>query len=199
MLTSGRPFPQGRQISKQNGEYIVGKSVSVLGKSLVLGVLAILGVSQASAADFKIGIVDMQKALAESQIGKQAQKRYAGEVERAQSKLNEKKDEYKKLQTSLEKQKDSLNDKAKAEKAEELMSIEKDLRRSYQDSQEQLRRKNDQIVGELVVKLRKIVDEYGRSEGYTFILERGAQSVLYADSSNDITDEVVKRFDAENK
>lgn len=170
----------------------------MLGVGVAIPVSGAIAV-EAHAADFKVGFVDMQKALAASQVGREAQKRYEGEVKRAQSKLDEKKDEYKKLQDNLEKQKESLNDKAKAEKAEELMTVEKDLRRSYQDSQEQLRRKNDQIVGELVVKLRKIVDEYGRNEGYTIILERGAQSVLFADASIDVTDAVVKKFDAENK
>ncbi len=152
-----------------------------------------------AATELKIGSVDLQKALATCQAGKDAQKQYEAEVKKAQSKLDGKKGEYKKLQDSYEKQKDSLNAKAKGEKEEEILSTEKDLRRSFQDSQEQLKRKNDQIVGELVGKIRKVVESYGQSEGYSVIVERGGVSTLYVSPTLDVTDEVVKLFDEQGK
>lgn len=151
-----------------------------------------------AAPDLKVGYVDMQRALSESKAGAEAQKAYEGEVKKAQAKLDSKKEEYERLQGELEKQKDSLSEKARSEREEKLLVLEKELKRSFQDSQEQLRRENMKLVGGLVKKLRQVVDEVGKSEGFTIILEKGGQSVLYADSDIDITAQVIKEFDAQN-
>ena len=148
-----------------------------------------------AAPEMRIGFVDIQRALASSEAGKDAQKKYEAEVKKLQAKLDDKKNEFEKLRQAYQKQKESLNEKAREDKEEELMNREKELKRTLQDSQESLRRKNSQLVGELVGKLRKVVDEYGKAQNYTFILEKGGQAVLFADSSIDVTDEIVTRFD----
>lgn len=162
--------------------------------------LACFFVSSAHAApDLKVGYVDMQKALAESKAGKAAQKDYEKELQDAQEAIEKKKNEYESLRDAYQKQQASLNAKAKAEKEEKLLSLERDLKRDFKDSQDSLRRMNSQLVGGLVEDLKKAVDEVGKKEGFTFILERSSQSVLYADSALDVTEKVVKAFDAMNR
>ena len=158
------------------------------------------GAQEALAApELRVGYVDIQRALSQSDAGKSAQKKYEEEVKRLQNKLDDKKGDFEKLQQAYQKQKDSLNDKARSEKEDELLSREKELKRTFQDSQESLRRKNSQLVGELVEKLKKVVDEFGKAEGYTVILEKAGQSVLYADSRIDVTEDIVKKFDSVTK
>jgi outer membrane protein len=119
-------------------------------------------------------------------------------VKAAQSKLDTKKKKLETLQENFKKQSSSLSREAKVSKQEEIIALEKDLKRSFQDTQDQLRRKNAQVVRELLVKLRKVVNDVGDAQSFTVILEKGGDSVLYADNSIDITDTVVKRFDASN-
>ena len=142
----------------------------------------------------KMGIVDLQKALASTDSGKEAQKQYESEVKRLQSQLDGKKAEYEKMQQSYQKQKTSLNEKARAEKEEELSNTEKELKRTFQDSQDTLRRKNAQLVGDLVNKMKLVVEDYGKSNGYSVILDRAGQGILYNDASTDLTDQIVKAF-----
>ena len=167
--------------------------------AILLGSMIFVSSTVAATPDMKVGFVDIQKALASSDAGKDAQKRYDAEVKKLQAKLDDKKSEFEKLRQAYTKQKDSLNEKARAEKEEELMSREKELKRAFQDSQDSLRRKNAQLVGELVEKLRKIVDEYGKDEGFTLILEKGGQTVLFADAKIDVTDDIVKKFDSSTR
>ncbi|OVE79754.1 hypothetical protein BVY02_02420 [bacterium J17] len=167
---------------------------------VILPLAMFTGVQSASAAPdgLRVGFVDLEKALSGSVVGKSAQKKYEKEVKAAQNKLDAKKKKLENLQSSFQKQSSSLSAAAKANKKEEIIALEKDLKRSYQDTQDQLRRKNAQVVRELLVKLRKVVNEVGKAESFTVILEKGSDSVLYADNSIDITDRVVKRFDANN-
>ncbi len=145
-----------------------------------------------------VGYVDLQRALSESDAGKTAEGKFQEEVKKARGGIDAKKKEYDALQDSVKKQKDSLSAKALAEKEEKLMALEKDLKRTIQDGEDTLRRRNAQLVGELVKKLRSVVNDIGKEDGYTMILEKGAQSpVLYADQGIDITEKVVKKFNAQ--
>jgi outer membrane protein len=151
------------------------------------------------AEDLKVGVIDMQKALTSSKSGGAAQRQYEKEVKEAQSKLDVKKGEFEKLQQAFSKQRDSLNEKARGQREEELINMEKELKRTFQDSKESLQRRNAQLVGDLVKKIRAIVEDVGKSEGYSLILEKNEQTVLYADSAIDITPTVVARFDGSSK
>lgn len=189
--------------SRSVGSSAIGSSGDFLGLvvlRLVVVCAMLLGVfyfvPTASAEEFRLAIVDMQRALAESKAGKSAQKEYEVEVKSAQAKLDKKKGEFEALKKNLEKQRESLNEQALLSKEEELIALEKDIKRSFRDAQEMLRRKNATIVADLVKEIRKIVEDLGRKEGYSLILEKNAQAVMYSDSSFDVTDKVVQHFDA---
>lgn len=162
--------------------------------AVVIGALCFVGTASADSG-LKIGYVDIQKALSSCSEGKDAQKKYEDEVGRLQEKLNAKKADFEKLQQNYHKQKSSLSDKARAEKEDELVSREKELKRTFQDSQETLRKRNSQLVGELMKKMRTVVEHYGKNNGYSLVLEKSSPMVLYADGSADITDEVIEKFD----
>jgi outer membrane protein len=165
--------------------------LSLIYLSLTVGALF----PQLAMAEFKFAVVDVQRALTASKLGMDAQKRYELQVKKAQTEIDEKKKEFDKANDSLVKQKDSLNAKALSDKQEQLITLEKELKRSFQDQKETLGRENSRIVGDLVRKIRNIVEEYGKEHNYTVVLEKGFQGVLYAGGDVDITDDIVKRFD----
>ena len=162
---------------------------------LFLFILIGVGTSEAYADGFRLAYVDLQKALSSSKAGQKAQKGYEIEVKKAQASIDQKKDEFEQLRKSFDKQRDSLNDKARQDKEEELLGMERDLKRSFKDSQDTLRRKNTVLVADLLKQMRTAVESVGRDKGFTVILEKGSQAVLYADNRIDITDEVVSKFD----
>ena len=153
-------------------------------------------VAQAAPGDLRVGYVDMQKAITGSRAGQDAQKRYESQLKKSQGGIDSKKGDFERQRENFAKQKESLNPKALADKQEQLINLEKDLKRSFEDTQDQLRRENARLVGELVKKIRRVVDEVGKEEKFTLILEKSSQTVLFADSSIDITEKVIKRFDA---
>jgi len=160
-----------------------------------VGILLLAGSSSAS-PDLKVGYVDMQKALTSSRAGSDAQKKYEDEVKKSQAKIDVQKKEFEAQKAEFSKQRDSLSEKARADREEKLISMEKELRRTFQDAQDGLRRSNGELVGQLVKKLRGVVEKIGKQDGFTVILERGGQSVLYADNQNDLTERVIKEFDS---
>ncbi|MCC6933074.1 MAG: OmpH family outer membrane protein [Deltaproteobacteria bacterium] len=165
----------------------------------VLGLMSMFFVftGLAAAADLKVGIVDLQKALSQTKNGAKAQKDFEAEIKSLQTNVDGKKGEYDKALADFNKQKDSLNAKARQEKEDQIIKLEKDWKRDVNDAQEQIRRKNTQIIGEFGQKLRAAVQTVGKEEGYTLVVEKNI--TLYAVDGIDVTDKVVKKFDEVNK
>ena len=147
-------------------------------------------------AELKIAVVDLQKALASSEAGKKAQAKYKKEVLSEQSSISAKKKDLDEKKANLKKLKDSLNKKAVQKKSAEIAKIEKDLQKSYRESQQNLRKKNATVVTDLITKMKKVIDKIGEEEKLSLILEKGSQTLLFSAGVEDITDKVVSKFNS---
>ena len=164
--------------------------------SMVL-VLAIL-VRPAFAADFKIAIVDLQRALNESSSGKKAKEQFKGEFEKMQNGLKSEKDSLDRLKDDLDKKSAVLNEDQRKTKMEDFERRRRDLRRKLEDADAELRKKDQELTGSILKDLAVVIQEIGERESYTVILENSSSSVLYGSKSIDITDSVIKAFDAKH-
>jgi Skp family chaperone for outer membrane proteins len=50
------------------------------------------------------------------------------------------------------------------------------------------------LEGPLVAKLGAIIEDLGKSQGFTMIIRRGAPGVLYTREALDVTDLVIERY-----
>lgn len=147
----------------------------------------------------KIGYMDLQKALNESDAGKDAKITFNKRVEELQRVLDEKQVEIKKMQDDLEKQKGLLTSEARGEREKAYQQKIKDAQRFAKDSQEELQQKDADMTKKILTDLREAIKKIGSDEGYTIILERGESSVLYAAEGVDITDKVIKTYNKMRK
>ena len=145
----------------------------------------------------KIGFIDVQRAISESQAGKRAKDRFQAQVKKAEGDLLKEKQEIERLKTDLDKKGPLL-------KEEERRNLEADLQRRYvnyqrgmQDQQQELRQKEGEMTADILKELEKIVSEVGKSEKFTLILERS--QILYSDQGIDITTRVIEAFNARSK
>ena len=149
--------------------------------------------------DVKIGYVDLQRALNASASGEKAKEQFKQQVDRLQIDLKKQKDGLDALKGQLEK-------KALVMKEEERRNLEKeyqrklrDFERSYKDSQDELKLKDNELTIELLKEIQVVIEEFGRQGGYTVILEKSSSSVLYGSPQVDLTDEIIKTYNARHK
>ena len=109
---------------------------------LTLVLAATLPALPATGADFKIGVVDLQRALNESSSGKKAKDQFKGEFEKMQNGLKAEKDALDRLKDDLDKKSAVLNDDQKKTKMEDFERRRRDLRRKLEDSDAELRKKD---------------------------------------------------------
>ena len=150
-------------------------------------------------ADIKIGSVDMQKAVNECNAGKEAKRGLTKEAEKFQHLLAEKQKEVQEMKESLEKQGLMLNPETRAAREKELQAKVRDLQRWGEDVQNEVNQKRIEIERNISIGLIKVVQEIGANEGYTFILQKNENIVLFASKPTDITDQVIKAYDVQKK
>ncbi|HEV8341050.1 MAG TPA: OmpH family outer membrane protein [Candidatus Binatia bacterium] len=142
----------------------------------------------------KMGYIDIQRAIVESQSGKKAKENFQAQVKKAEGELLKEKQELERLKSDLDKKSPLL-------KEEERRSLEKELDRRYvgyqrtmRDSQEELRQRENEMTAVILRELEKIVAEIGKNEKFTLILERS--QVLYIDQGIDITNKVIEVYNS---
>lgn len=147
-----------------------------------------------NAETLKVGIVDLLKALNESEAGKRAKTDLESLIKSKQTSIEEKGKNIEKLRADLEKQAAIISVEAKKAKEEELERLIRDYQRIVADSQSEVKKKEGELTGEILKDLREMINKIAQEEGFTLILEHAEGLVLYANKSLDITDKVIKRY-----
>jgi outer membrane protein len=186
--------------SNTDGQMLI-RMEETMKKIVLMGVAGLyfmfLAASPVFAADasLKIGLVDLFRAVNESDQGKKAKSELEAIIKGKQESLEEKGKAIEKLKGELDKQAGVLSAEAKKGKEEEMERLAREYQRTVADSQNDIRKKEGELTGRIVKDLRDIVLSIAQEESYTLILEKAEGLILFADKNLDITDSVIKRFD----
>lgn len=169
-------------------------------KRFVLAVLiaSCIAAGTAFAADTKIGYIDMQRAINTSEVGKEAKEQLAARLKKAQDEINIKQEDLKRLKEELEKQGMLLSDAARGAKEKDYQQKLKEFQRFTKDAQDELQAKDEEFTRKILEGMEKVIQEYGRKNNYAFIFVKN-ESMLFVDEKADLTDEVLKLFNANRK
>lgn len=162
-------------------------------------VMAGVLVTPALAADIKIGYVDLQRALNESEAGKKAKGDFKRQVDSLESQLKGKKEELDRLKDELERKSVVMRDEERRKLEDEFQRKRLDLKRKFEDSQGELQKKDNELTGVIIRELQEVIRQIGDRDRYTLILELSSSPVLYNDKSADLTDEVLTAYNARKK
>lgn len=162
-------------------------------RAFVLGLILIVGL--AAQADFKVGVVDMQKAIQASAAGKKAKKEVEADFEKKKKELKKKEDDLKKKVEEFEKKKAVLSDKVREEQQMDLQKEMMQFREELGKSQMTIQQKERELTKPILEKLQKIITDIAKEKDFSMVLEKAEQSVMFAKSELDITDEVIKKAD----
>ena len=163
-------------------------------------IFILTGIASLSFADqeIKIGYVDLQKAVSNSNAGKEARLIFQSEVERRQKDLNIMKENLEKSKKELESQGFLLSEETRLKKEKEYQDKLKEMQRFFKDSQDELQAKDVQLTKKLVEEIRIIINNVGKEKKYTAIFEKNEGAILYADPAIDLTAEIIKKNNEKN-
>jgi len=75
----------------------------------------------------------------------------------------------------------------------------RDFERAYKDSQAELQAKDNELTAGILKELQLVIKDYGDKEGYTLILENSSNAVLYGAKDADLTEQIIKIYNAAPK
>ncbi|MCB0357581.1 MAG: OmpH family outer membrane protein, partial [Bdellovibrionales bacterium] len=106
-----------------------------------------------------------------------------------------KEEDLKKMSKDLEKKSLVLSDDVKLKKQQDLQEEMLKYRELVGKSQLEIQKKERELTMPIVQKLKEVIESIAKKEGYTMILEKSEQSVLWAKDDADLTDQVVKAYE----
>ncbi len=146
------------------------------------------------AADMKVGWIDMQKAIQSSNAGKKAKAGLEKEFKRKKQALEKKQKDLKKMSEDLQKKKLALSEKAFMQKQQDLQKEFMKFQEEYRKSQLEIQKKESDLTKPILKKIQTAIDGIAKSKGYSYVLEKSEQSVMWAKKDLDITDLVIKKI-----
>jgi len=160
-------------------------------KFLVVIFMLVFEVGIAGGAELKIGYVDLNKALNESESGKKATKILEDMVKSKRVIIAKKEEEINNLREEIGKQSSVLTQEAVKEKQDNLDRVIRDAQKMTKEFQDEVQKKEFELRTELLNELKEIINKIAEEEGYAFILEES--TLLYSSKKFDITQKVIKK------
>lgn len=170
-----------------------------LSLALIVGLASLMSAaSTAEAQEMKIGVVDLQRAMNETEEGRRAKSRLKTLFDRHQKKLDEAQEELKKMGEQLEAQKNVLSEAVLRERYAAYQQKLAELQQTYYESQQELAAKEAEYTQKILERMQAILRRIGQAEGFTLIVEVNEGGVIFAPNHLDLTDRVIQRYNAEN-
>jgi outer membrane protein len=167
--------------------------------AVVIGLILLGWFGSVLAAELKVAYVDIQRAVNECNAGKEAKKVITKEVEKFQRLIADKQRELQTTKESLEKQAPMLTSDARATREKDYQNKLREFQRWGEDTQNEINQKRTEMERNISMGFQKVIQKVGADEGYTLILEKNENIVLYVSKALDITDRVIKAYDAQKK
>lgn len=164
------------------------------GLIITTAVLLTLQSGDLAAQSFKVGVVDLQRCILESNEGKRIQERLQNMQRRIEEDLGKRQNELENMMKDIEKQSLMLSMDAREDRQREIEKKQRDLNYYYQDVSEEFQKAENEARNEILTILMTVVNKIAERDKYDLITERSGGGVLYVSSGLDITNEVLKEL-----
>lgn len=147
-------------------------------------------------AQMRIAVVDLQRAMNETEDGRRAKARLKRLFTKHQQDLDKRQQDIKALQQDLEQQAKVLSQEARQKRVEDLQKQVVELQGLYVQYQRELAEKEAEMTQQIIGRMEQILRRIGQTEGYTMIVERNEGGVVWMPSNLDLTDVVIQRYNS---
>lgn len=148
----------------------------------------------------KIGVVNIQQAIAESNEGKKELDALQQKFSPKQAELKSQNDDVENLKKQYQAQESKLSDDEKSTRAKAIDTKQKSLQRNYEDAQSEFQQAEQDVINRIGTKMLAVLEKYASHNGYAMVLDVSnpqTSPVLYATQGTVITKELVDAYNAE--
>ncbi|MFH1467015.1 MAG: OmpH family outer membrane protein [Pseudomonadota bacterium] len=147
-------------------------------------------------ADTKIAIVDFDDAINRVDEGATAMAHFQGVQDEKTRSLAKREQELAAMQTEIRNQSSILSPEALSTKQEAFQRAVAEYQQAAMQAQQELEQGYMIMLDEFKTKLVAVVEQIGKERGYNLVVEKNEGAVIYSAGVDDITDELVRRYNA---
>jgi len=157
---------------------------------------AIWGQAAAPAAG-KVGVINIQAAIASTAEGKQAAAELQSQFTPRMNELQNTQKQIEDLRSRLQTGQSTLSDEEKARLQREGDQLTRGYQRKQQELQDDTNDAQQEVVNRIGRKLVDVLNKYSKDNGYSIILDDSSQQtpVVYAANQIDVTQEIIRLYD----
>ena len=152
------------------------------------------GVSGAQQASMKVGIVDVQRAVMQTEDGLRAAATLKKLFESRQQELNRKQTELQRQKEDIDKQSRVLSKEAYTKRMEELQKQLMELQAVFVDYNKELEKKQKEMTDPIFERIMGIVKRIATTESYDLVVDKA--TVAYARTDLDLTDKCIQLYNS---
>ncbi len=145
-------------------------------------------------ADMKVAVIDVQRAVMQTEDGLRAQATLKKMFDSRQQELNKKQTDLAKQKDELEKQAKTLSQAAMQKRAEDWQKEMMTLQQVFVDYNKELEKKQKELTDPIFEKVMGIVKRLATTEGVDLVLDK--QTVAYVRGDLDLTDRAIQMYNS---
>ncbi len=153
--------------------------------------IALVGFA-ASAQEFKVGIVNLDRIFREANSAKSAQTKLEQEFGKREKDLNDVATQLKTLSDKFEREAPTLSETQRATRQKQVVDQDRDFQRKRREFQEDLNARKNEELQQVIERANRVVKALAEAEKYDLIV----QEAVYVNPKHDITDKVLKSLNA---
>ncbi len=146
----------------------------------------------AIAQDFRIGLVNAERVLRESNLSKQADAKMQLEFSKREKEINDLGSNLKAAIEKFERDAPTLSESARMTRQKQLGEQDREFQRKRREYQEEITARRNEEMQLIIDRANKVIRQIGESEKYDAIL----QEAVYINPKHDITEKVLKVINA---
>lgn len=156
--------------------------------ALAVGLVAL----SASAQEFKVGVVNLDRIFREANSAKAAQTKLEQEFSKREKELTESGTQLKAASEKFEREAPTMAESARNSRQRQLVEQDREFQRKRREFQEDLNTRKNEELQLVIERANKVVKSLAETEKYDLIL----QESVYVSPKHDITDKVIKALNA---
>lgn len=161
---------------------------------LALMALALPGAAQTGP---KIGYINSQQILEQAPGAAEASQQFEADLEQLRSRIQPATDSLEQMIQAYEAQALTLSPEAKQRREQAILAKREQVQRLAEQLDQQAGQRRAELVQPIMDKITQVIEEMRVEGNYAVIFDVAAGSIIAADPSLDLTDEVLRRLGEE--
>ena len=163
-------------------------------RKTTLGILVAVAGFSASAQEFKVGIVNLDRIFREANSAKAAQAKLEQEFGKREKEINDVAAQLKSASEKFEREAPTLSESQRNTRQKQLVDQDRDFQRKRREFQEDLNARKNEELQTVIERANRVVKTLAETEKYDLIV----QEAVYVNPKHDITDKVLRLLNAAN-